>query len=215
MLSPAAILAFAALNNTPPVALPKGDVDAVATAMSTRARSFEECMGKCFSPRTGECMQRGVSGNYGLCQPRSSSCLNATHSGAQHSLPVPDLRCAPFDCTKNLHISFSDGPGYAAPAGTVLVRPEVYTFNGTRVGVDIAALLASLDSGVAGELAMIRSYFGTYNNATSFLVSTGYVGGMGNPTLLPKRYPRADRLAHLLATMPPALFKPNATVLGT
>ena len=222
MLTPTAILAFAALNNTHPAALAKRDVDAVATAMSTAARSFEECMGACFSqectaysPRTGACTQRGVAGNY-RCQPRSigpchtaeGCCLNATHSGAHHSLPVPDLRCAPSNCIQNLM------PGPAA-VGEALVPLELYTFNGTRVGVDVAALLAGLDSGVAGQLAMVRSYFGTYNNATTFLVSTGYQSGTANPTLLPKRYPRAHRLALLLAKMPPAMFEPNATLLGT
>ncbi|MEK9534497.1 MAG: hypothetical protein VW104_06445 [Halieaceae bacterium] len=221
MISPAAILVFAALNNTPPAALTKADVDAVATAMSTAARSFEACMGTCFSqectaysPRTGACTQRGVydyrcqPSSIGQCHTAAGCCLNATHSGAHHSAPAPDLRCAPHICFKNLN------PGPVV-VGQALVPLDVYTFNGTRVGVDVAALLAALDLGVAGELAMIRSYFRTYDNATQFLVSTGYQSARDNPTILPERYPRAHRLALLLAKLPPAMFEPNATLLDT
>jgi hypothetical protein len=98
-------------------------------------------------------------------------------------------------------------------AKNILVPLSAYTFNGTHVGIDVAAMTASLNGGVAAELAMLRSLFGTYDNATWFLNNVGYTRNMDYKSLLPERYPNGHRRARLLNCMPPWMFEPNATLL--
>ncbi len=212
-----ALLAFVALGATMPPQVPPADVAAVSGAMREGVSVFGACMAPClssvcaaYSPRTGECARRsvghGCDKNHLVGNPGGGNCFNATHSYARGGAPAPDLRCAPARCLAELD-------GLPAAAGHPLVPLGAYTFNGTHAGINTTAAAAALDTGVAADLAMLRSLLGTYDNATWFLHGAGYAAYMNNPTLLPARYPRSHRLAVLLGRMPPRMFAPGATLL--